>query len=220
MRKMIILAVLAAATTATPAFAQLAYNSAPADGFQYGTGNNYTQANAVVNTTAAGPYTPGSELALRFHQTYQQAPASDSSGVYSFALGTTPISFDWSDESTHYNAMITLSNLLTGQTVSYNPFALGNDNYTSLTDTDLAQNSEQLTFGFLSGLGFDPNVNDTYKATLSSGGSSVTAFAQIGTGVPGVPEPATWAMMLLGFGAIGFHMRRSRTGMKRLSQLA
>jgi len=26
----------------------------------------------------------------------------------------------------------------------------------------------------------------------------------------GVPEPATWAMMLLGFGAIGFAMRRRR----------
>jgi PEP-CTERM motif len=27
---------------------------------------------------------------------------------------------------------------------------------------------------------------------------------------PGVPEPATWAMMLMGFGATGFAMRRSR----------
>jgi hypothetical protein len=30
------------------------------------------------------------------------------------------------------------------------------------------------------------------------------------TSVPAVPEPATWAMMLLGFGGIGFSMRRSR----------
>ena len=28
--------------------------------------------------------------------------------------------------------------------------------------------------------------------------------------VQAVPEPATWAMMLVGFGAIGFAMRRSR----------
>jgi hypothetical protein len=27
----------------------------------------------------------------------------------------------------------------------------------------------------------------------------------------GVPEPATWAMMLFGFGAIGFWLRRRRT---------
>jgi len=30
------------------------------------------------------------------------------------------------------------------------------------------------------------------------------------TGVPGVPEPATWAVMLGGFGAIGASMRRTR----------
>jgi len=28
--------------------------------------------------------------------------------------------------------------------------------------------------------------------------------------VAAVPEPATWAMMLLGFGAIGFTMRRRK----------
>lgn len=64
---------------------------------------------------------------------------------------------------------------------------------------------------FLSGLGFDPNVNDTYEVTLKSGGQSLTAYAQLGSGAPAVPEPATWALMLLGFGAVGFQMRRSRT---------
>jgi hypothetical protein len=31
-----------------------------------------------------------------------------------------------------------------------------------------------------------------------------------GNAVPGVPEPATWAMMLLGFGAVGAAMRRDK----------
>jgi hypothetical protein len=36
-----------------------------------------------------------------------------------------------------------------------------------------------------------------------------------------VPEPATWAMMLLGFGAIGFSMRRRRAAdQSDLPQLA
>ena len=37
--------------------------------------------------------------------------------------------------------------------------------------------------------------------------------------VPGVPEPGTWAMMLLGFGAVGFAMRRRRQP-RALAQLA
>ena len=210
MHKIIVTAAVAAIATATPALAQATYNSAPADGFNYGTGNNYNPANAAVLSTPAGPYNTAEELALRFHQTGQVAPASNGSGVYSFALGTSPISFDWSVEGSQYNAQITLTNILTGATVSYNPFAIGNDNYAPATDTDLAQNSERLNFAFLSGLGFDPTVNDTYSATLTSGGRSLTAYAQIGSGAPAVPEPATWGMMLLGFGAVGFQMRRWR----------
>lgn len=37
----------------------------------------------------------------------------------------------------------------------------------------------------------------------------INAFTFPGTG-SGVPEPGTWAMMLLGFGAVGFSMRRRR----------
>lgn len=219
MSKMIIIAAAAGAVFAAPAVAQV-YNSAPADGFQYGTGNNYTPANAAVLSTPAGPYNTAEELALRFHETGQVAPASDSNGVYSFALGTTPISFDWSVDGSQYNAQITLTNLLTGATVSYDPFFVGNDNYTSTTDTDLAQNSERLTFSFLSGLGFDPSVNDTYSVKLTSGGQSLTAYAKLGSGAPAVPEPATWALMLAGFAGIGFQMRRSRKRSTRLMQVA
>jgi hypothetical protein len=42
----------------------------------------------------------------------------------------------------------------------------------------------------------------------------------VGSAVPAVPEPATWAMMLLGFGAIGFSMRRRRSSGVALAQIA
>jgi hypothetical protein len=70
----------------------------------------------------------------------------------------------------------------------------------------------------------DPNVQDnnvtafwlidlgnttTHTLTLTNGQGS--SNAQIfGTGVQAVPEPATWAMMLLGFCGIGVSMRRRR----------
>ena len=54
----------------------------------------------------------------------------------------------------------------------------------------------------------DLDNNLTHTITLSNGQGS--SNAQIfSTGTPAVPEPATWAMMLLGFGAIGVAMRRS-----------
>ena len=85
----------------------------------------------------------------------------------------------------------------------------------------LLQDSQQLTFAFLSAVGFDGNIPDTCRIDLTgtnSGGShTLTAYAQVGAGA--VPEPATWAMMLLGFGGIGFAMRR-KNGTQKLPQLA
>ena len=46
-----------------------------------------------------------------------------------------------------------------------------------------------------------------YQSLGANGRGSGTGF---GTPPPSVPEPATWAMMLAGFGATGFAMRRTR----------
>ena len=58
-----------------------------------------------------------------------------------------------------------------------------------------------------------PNFG-TYKyydfaSTSASGGKNYLLGSV--TLTPAVPEPATWAMMLVGFGGIGFTMRRRRT---------
>ena len=60
----------------------------------------------------------------------------------------------------------------------------------------------------------------THSLTLKDGAGSSNAqiFA---TGVQGaVPEPATWAMMMLGFGAMGASIRRSRRRSGKMLQIA
>ena len=61
--------------------------------------------------------------------------------------------------------------------------------------------------------------------SFDASGSGVTDIRQIrigGIGSPTtpVPEPATWAMMLIGFGAAGTAMRRSRRRNALLTQIA
>ena len=56
--------------------------------------------------------------------------------------------------------------------------------------------------------------------TNGKNGMSHIAFFGSPTPPPGVPEPATWAMMLLGFGAAGTAIRRSRRKETKLLQIA
>ncbi len=48
-------------------------------------------------------------------------------------------------------------------------------------------------------------VADTDNADADRGGIT-----------PGIPEPGTWGMMIIGFGAVGFAMRRRRTAMAHM----
>jgi hypothetical protein len=60
-----------------------------------------------------------------------------------------------------------------------------------------------------------------YRLTIngiSPNSGSFTGNVRITTGA--VPEPGTWAMMLLGFGAVGFTMRRQRKQDGRSLQIA
>ena len=75
---------------------------------------------------------------------------------------------------------------------------------------NLGDGQDTAFYKFDAGAGLD-------KFTLNYGASSTVRLYQ--TGTPGaVPEPGTWAMMLLGFGMIGFGLRR-RSG-SELLQLA
>lgn len=55
---------------------------------------------------------------------------------------------------------------------------------------------------------FDPN--DKVNQIVFTSGVNSLEFDNIGALASGVPEPATWAMMLLGFGGIGFMLRSGK----------
>ncbi len=182
-------------------------NSTPAANWHFGSGNDYTPSNTLVLTTDAGD-----ELDLRFHQTFIPAPASVGD-VYTFALGTSPISFDWgvddkgSPLALLSSATITVSRIGFGS-FTYDPFASGNDNSNAGTS---AQNSARLVWFPIT---FDSSVDSTYKVTLtlngvSGGAHSLTAYAKVGAGA-GIPEPAGWSLMIAGFGLTGGLLRLRR----------
>jgi hypothetical protein len=114
------------------------------------------------------------------------------------------------------SALLTVTDLTTGATGSYNPltFLTDDDSYGSTPGTTLAgkhqpalpgdwgaQNSESLSFGFPA-LGFSPWNGDSYLITLSVAGvtDSITVNA--------VPEPASMALVGAGLFALGVIRRR------------
>lgn len=121
------------------------------------------------------------------------ASGTGSASIFS-KIGFNNVSFDW------------------GTVDSYNTFAL----------LDAAGNA----FYTLSGREVMPNSGTTgQRISLTSSGQAIYGL-RLYSGQPAfevdnvnfsaaVPEPATWAMMILGFGAVGFAMRRRssvRTG--------
>jgi hypothetical protein len=58
-------------------------------------------------------------------------------------------------------------------------------------------------------LEFDNSIGNDFS-TSTHGLSSASAVADFGFQISAVPEPATWGMMLVGFGGLGFAMRRAR----------
>jgi hypothetical protein len=67
------------------------------------------------------------------------------------------------------------------------------------------------TGGFVGWEGLDPTgLSETSYDAHSGTFDGTMAIVQIGT--PPVPEPATWAMLILGVGMIGFAARRQRQG--------
>jgi PEP-CTERM motif len=63
----------------------------------------------------------------------------------------------------------------------------------------------------------NPITSGTIDLNLYFQNSGISHVDLFDTGGPSVPEPATWALMLLGFGGIGLALRRRRTGLLQIA---
>jgi hypothetical protein len=187
-------------------------------GVHYGTGNDYIPGNWTVTTTS------GVEDGLRAHVTGQPAPAPVGN-TYTFGLGQN-VSFDFSLDPTVgaspvviLNPLLTITNLA-GGSAAISPYSLAGNAPTGTGGLGI-QNSESLSFGFLNGgifpfldINYDAGVNSTYVVTLSgstAGGAFTNSINIVqGTGFNAVPEPGTWALMIVGFGMAGAMVRRRK----------
>ena len=60
-------------------------------------------------------------------------------------------------------------------------------------------------------------VVEGFEGSPPNNSNPLIAFTRFNAGTPAVPEPATWAFMIFGFGAIGGAMRRQRKANVKVS---
>ena len=131
-------------------------------------------------------------------------PASGIPGNEAFTLNFGPLSFNLNDNI----------GALTAPAIQYN-----NGQFNGFVFvTDFAFNGNYYQFfangSVITGVSnaFDPHGFPTgtslINARFTTGNGNLTAVVPSDLGA--VPEPATWAMMIIGFGAMGYSMRRRR----------
>jgi len=103
-----------------------------------------------------------------------------------------------------------------GATTGTVSFVLTDDQGQTFNFNNLALGTGQNFFGFLGTAG-ETIANVSFTTTA---GIADVRQIRLDESVASVPEPATWAMMLLGFAGIGMSLRRVRRRSSALSQFA
>ena len=136
---------------------------------------------------------------------------------------------DQADSSTIATALSALGVSYTGQLADYQSVT-GLGGTVDLTAFGILTGVQTIGIHFGNATGEDNalgNVTAFYQIDFGSTGSILhlnvpgSSSATLFTSTAAVPEPATWALMLLGFGGIGMSMRRGRRHSKQaLMQIA
>jgi hypothetical protein len=217
MRRLALLAAATlAATLATPALA----DAPPPTGTYLGASGDpctagFTSPNAIACQGYYSGNLDGNSDSIAFQQSAIQALLSQHPTDPNPQLGYVPTAFSWDGD---WNALVNAGNVITSAQLVGNQLVFSTPLFgQTIIGAHFGNNAEAdqnnvtafWLFNFTaptSGITFD-NLQ----------GFSNAALYQTQPG--GVPEPGTWAMMLLGFGATGVAMRRRRQP-HALAQLA
>jgi opacity protein-like surface antigen len=157
-----------------------------------------TVQSCTSNTTNTCTITFNGSTGQYGNSTVTRSPFSDS---YLFDLGTGLLSLDLT--TTFANATqdidFSLVQVGTGGNMINVPFVMGTDETYRITGLAVTAGTYMLN---LTGARDGGNNNSAFRASYTGN----IAFAA----TPAVPEPATWAMMILGMGAVGFAMRSAK----------
>ena len=196
---------VAAACAAVPAAAQTIVNGS----FENATLAPWTVDGAIMASSGAQFAAPdGSTAAVitfagfnsagRLSQTFSIAAAGRYE--FSFFLGRAEVACGCNDVPLTFRALVD-ANLLSSQlpgSVASEPFSARFERYAA--SLDLAAGNHLLAFEFSRG----PTSFGRGPAFVLDGVGAVAVAAPVG-----VPEPATWTMMIAGFGMVGGALRRA-----------
>jgi hypothetical protein len=202
---------LALTSFVSSASAVVTLNQNLASGWTQGTGTS--NGNFAVDTEDNGV-----ELGLRASIRFV-GPITPTGNLYIAPVGSTPPGRAlWNFEfSVNPGSLVNTHSLLTitgpGGSFAFDPKTYFGDN--TPVGGPLYQNSENLGFSIFPGLNFNPNASGIYTFDLKLFSSDDRQLGDVSIQVNAVPEPSTWAMLILGFAGIGFmaYRRKSRPAM-------
>lgn len=193
-------AVAATAMISTPAMATVTIQGDPANT----TVNGFTGSNGLLITGSGLSYGPFTLTNIGDSLTLNVLTIGTPEGSVNIFEDTNPrpISVDFA----FLNPSDANGGLVTGTTVGFISGLFGSCGLIAGGCGAVDWSNTPTVFNFGNGGSFSLLLRDATFLTPGSASISGT-FTYLS---PSVPEPATWAMMLLGFGAVGFALRRRR----------
>ena len=198
---------LAAVTVSAPASAAVVGSLAPASAGNLLTlsGTGLSNGGSSVATLSGGTVYMGDRpfadqpAGSIFGGTFLAAgPTSGNTATLTFSVATSFLSFLWGSPDL-YNSLVI--NSTTGGVA-------GNQTFTAAGLGFPSTNGSQATSQYVR---FQGVAGTTINSVSFTNVPSTDAFESANFSIAAVPEPATWALMLVGFGGVGFAMRRRKS---------